>query len=82
MQRALFRLGFCKNACRLFHPHHCFSLALWRMMRVYARLLADLPPAGDFMETEMPCCIICGQYDKQDGKPVFALIHGSSAKCA
>ena len=82
MQRALFRPRlFAKMLAAFFILIIVLGLALWAHdARLRARLLADLPPAGDFIETENAVLhYLSANTDKQEGKPVFVLIHGSSA---
>lgn len=47
--------------------------------RVRARLLADVPPAGDYIETENARLHYLARLHDDKTQPVFVLIHGSSA---
>lgn len=47
--------------------------------RLRARLLADLPAAGEFIETQNARLHFLARYQDDRKKPTFVLIHGSSA---
>lgn len=57
------------------------GLALWgHDARLRAQLLSDLPPEGDYIDTDRARLhYLSANMKKQSGKPVFVLIHGSSA---
>ena len=82
MQRALFRPRlFAKMLAVFIALIFIVGLALWAHdARLRASLLADLPPAGDLIETDNAVLhYLSANTEKKKDKPVFVLIHGSSA---